>query len=444
VQLQFWEQVRIGVAAKPAARAAGIAPGTGARLFRQAGGVIGNAPRRLSPARLSMAEREEIACLKAAGHGPRAIGRTIGRSASTVSRELARNTGLSGSYRASSAQHAAEERAKRPKTAKLRADPVLRDLVQDGLDRKWSPRQISQRLVLEFPDRPEMRVSHETIYQALYVQGRGALRRELTCALRTGRALRMPRRQAQARRARPSGGIQDMVNIGERPAEVADRAVPGHWEGDLILGKDNKSAIGTLVERRTRFVMLLHLPDGREAATVAAAMIEVIQTLPPLLLGSLAWDQGKEMAQQGRCRTQRTSPRDPRLADTSRGPHSSTVGSTNTRCCNHRVNPPTLRAFRALDVPFTDLHHRLARFADLAQQSIRVPGPAERTRTRDCCHCWPGWPPARTASTIATCCAAGRRTGCSPGYGHPRHWGRSRAGSTSATPPPWSRRPRKS
>ncbi|UOZ11664.1 IS30 family transposase [Amycolatopsis sp. WQ 127309] len=237
-----------------------------------------------------------MACLTAAGHGPRAIGRMIGRSASTVSRELARNTGLTGNYRPSSAQHRAEHRAKRPKTAKLAADPVLRAVVQAGLNRKWSPRQISERLALDFPDRPEMRVSHETIYQSLYVQSRGALRRELTAALRTGRALRMPRRQTQARRERPSGRIQDMVNISERPAEAADRAVPGHWEGDLILGKDNRSAIGTLVERSTRFVMLLHLPDGRDAATVAAAMTEMIATLPPLLLGSLTWDQGKEMA----------------------------------------------------------------------------------------------------------------------------------------------------
>ncbi|WET82730.1 IS30 family transposase [Amycolatopsis sp. QT-25] len=296
VRVGFWDQVRAGVAAKPAARAVGLSPTTGVRLFRQAGGVIGNAPARPGPVRLSLAEREEIACLKAAGQGPRAIGRAIGRPASTVSRELARNTGSSGRYRAVSAQHTAENRAKRPKVAKLAADTVLREVVQDRLDRKWSPRQIARRLVLEFPDQPEMRVSHETIYQALYVQGKGALRRELTQALRTGRALRMPRRQAQARRARPAGRIPDMVNISERPAEVTDRAVPGHWEGDLILGKNNKSAIGTLVERSTRFVMLLHLPHGRDAATVAAAMTETIQTLPPLLLKSLTWDQGKEMA----------------------------------------------------------------------------------------------------------------------------------------------------
>ncbi|MEA5359322.1 IS30 family transposase [Amycolatopsis sp., V23-08] len=296
VQLDFWDQIRAGTAAKPAATAAGFAPTTGVRLFRQAGGVISNAPARLGPTRLSIAERDEIACLTAAGHGPRAIGRAIGRPASTVSRELARNTGLTGNYRASSAQHRAEHRAKRPKPAKLATDRALRTVVQAGLNRKWSPRQISERLVLDFPDRPEMRVSHETIYQSLYVQGRGALRRELTAALRTGRALRMPQRQAQARRGRPSGGIQDMVNVSERPAEVADRSVPGHWEGDLILGKDNRSAIGTLVERSTRFVMLLHLPDGRDAATVAVAMTEMIATLPPLLLGSLTWDQGKEMA----------------------------------------------------------------------------------------------------------------------------------------------------
>ncbi|MEV7093362.1 IS30 family transposase [Amycolatopsis sp. NPDC051045] len=296
VQLEFWDQIRCGVAAKPAARAVGLAPTTGVRVFGQAGGVIGNAPCRPGPVRLSLPEREEIACLNAAGHGPRAIGRAIGRPASTVSRELTRNTGLSGAYRASSAQHRAEERAKRPKGAKLTGDTALKQVVQAGLDRKWSPRQISERLVLDFPDRPEMRVSHETIYQALYVQGRGVLRRELTAALRTGRALRMPRRQAQARRSRPAGGIQDMVNISERPAEVADRAVPGHWEGDLILGRNNQSAIGTLVERSTRFVLLLHLPGGRDAATVAAAMTEVIATLPPLLLGSLTWDQGKEMA----------------------------------------------------------------------------------------------------------------------------------------------------
>ncbi|WP_051166466.1 IS30 family transposase [Amycolatopsis orientalis] len=295
VQVEFWERVRSGVAVKPAAWSVGIAAPTGARLFRQAGGVIGNAPRRPGPVRLSLAEREEIACLRAAGHGVRAIGRALGRPASTVSRELSRNTGSSG-YRASSAQHAAEQRAKRPKVAKLAADPVLREAVRAGLARKWSPRQISARLVLDFPDRPEMRVSHETIYQSLYVQGRGALRRELAQALRTGRALRIPRARARARQRLSGARIRDMANISERPAEAADRAVPGHWEGDLVLGKDNKSAIGTLVERSTRFAVLVALPHGRDAAAVATAMTEAIQTLPPLLLRSLTWDQGTEMA----------------------------------------------------------------------------------------------------------------------------------------------------
>jgi IS30 family transposase len=159
----------------------------------------------------------------------------------------------------------------------------------------WSPVQISTRLVVEFPDRPEMRVSHETIYQSLYVQGRGALRRELARCLRTGRALRLPRRQAQARRARRQL-IPDLVEISERPAEAVDRAVPGHWEGDLLIGKDNRSAIGTLVERTTRYCLLVHLPNGYDALTVRDAMIPTIHTLPAALKRSLTWDRGTELA----------------------------------------------------------------------------------------------------------------------------------------------------
>jgi IS30 family transposase len=189
---------------------------------------------------------------------------------------------------------AARERAARPKTAKLAeaGNRELRDHVQVRLRRKWSPAQISAKLAVEFPDRPEMRVSHETIYQALYVQSRGALRRELTRCLRTGRALRKPRRQAHARRPR----IPGIVEISERPAEAADRAVPGHWEGDLITGAANKSAIGTLVERSTRFVLLLHLPGAHDAIQVRDAMIEAIQTLPDQLRRSVTWDRGNEMA----------------------------------------------------------------------------------------------------------------------------------------------------
>jgi IS30 family transposase len=165
-------------------------------------------------------------------------------------------------------------------------------MVQDGLDGRWSPEQIVRRLHRDFPDQPGMRVCHETIYQALYVQGRGELRRELARALRTGRAMRRPRRQAQQRQPRMA---TPMVMISDRPAEVEDRAVPGHWEGDLIIGKDHKSAIGTLVERTTRYVLLVHLPHGRTPALVRDALIETVQTLPEHLWRSLTWDQGSEM-----------------------------------------------------------------------------------------------------------------------------------------------------
>ncbi len=172
-------------------------------------------------------------------------------------------------------------------------NPVLRQAIQKGLDLRWSPEQIVRRLRRDLPDRPEMHVTHETIYQALYVQGRGELRRELASALRTGRAIRRPRRQAQQRTPRM---ITPMVMISERPAEAEDRAVPGHWEGDLIIGKDNKSAIGTLVERATRYVMLVHLPDGRTSDVVRDALIDTMSQLPTHLRRSLTWDHGAEMA----------------------------------------------------------------------------------------------------------------------------------------------------
>ena len=226
----------------------------------------------------------------------REIARELGRPASTVSREVARNSSGSGSYRATAAQHRAEVRARRPKEAKLAGSGELRGWVQDKLRKRWSPEQVSARLAAEFPDRPEMRVSHETIYQALYVQGRGALRRELAASLRTGRALRKPRRKEGERRGR----IKDMVNISERPAEAADRAVPGHWEGDLLMGAAGKSAAGTLVERTTRFTMLVPLPGGHDAAAVAAALTPVIAGLPDAVRRSLTWDQGWEMKFHGR------------------------------------------------------------------------------------------------------------------------------------------------
>ena len=203
---------------------------------------------------------------------------------------MAANGGREG-YRAWRAQQHAREQARRPKTPKL-AGPQLAAQVASWLEQWWSPQQISRRLRTGFPDDPMMRVSHETIYQALYVQGRGALRRELARHLRTGRPLRRPRRKEGERRGR----IQDMVNITGRPAEAADRAVPGHWEGDLIIGKDCKSAVGTLVERATRYVLLLHLPAGRDAHLVEQAMREAITALPAGLARTITWDQGKEMA----------------------------------------------------------------------------------------------------------------------------------------------------
>ncbi|MBM7798529.1 IS30 family transposase [Microlunatus panaciterrae] len=243
--------------------------------------------------RLSFAEREEIACRRAAGGGVRQIAREIGRDPATVSRELRRGAGWSRSgYRASVAQGQADRRAARPKVAKLAAGARLRDEVQSRLMAKHSPAQIAARLREDFPDDAEMRVSHETIYQSLYVQGRGALRRELTGCLRTGRALRRPRRDPLVRRGR----IANMVNISERPAEVADRAVPGHWEGDLIIGENSASAIGTLVERMTGFVLLLHLPGRHGAVEVEQQMIATIGQLPKLLAKTVTWDQGIEMA----------------------------------------------------------------------------------------------------------------------------------------------------
>ena len=221
------------------------------------------------------------------------IAAELDRDRSTISRELRRNAHQpSGDYRPHAAQRRAEARRPRPKTGRIAANPALRQVIQDGLDLRWSPEQIVRRLRRDFPDRPEMHVVHETIYQALYVQGRGELRRELAQALRTGRALRRPRRQAQQRTPRMA---TPMVMISERPAEADDRAVPGHWEGDLIIGKDGKSAIGTLVERATRYVMLVHLPNGRTSDVVRDALIDTMSILPTHLARSLTWDQGSEM-----------------------------------------------------------------------------------------------------------------------------------------------------
>jgi IS30 family transposase len=308
VRRQFWLLVRAGVASKPAGLAVGLSDFTGKHWFRQAGGVVPTfLTVPLSSRFLSLTEREEIFAGVERGDSIRRIARQVSRAPSTVLRELRRNMrhpyrarsrpgcmrGGPGpwDYRPSQAQRRAERWAARPKPAKLATNRPLRDLVEAKLRQQLSPRQVAVELRQEFADNPEMQVSHETIYQSIYVQGRGALRRELAVYLRSGRALRRPRRTGEHRQAR----IPGMVNIRERPAEVEDRAVPGHWEGDLILGKQGRSAIGTLVERSTRFVMLLHLPDRHGPEEVQAAMIAATQRLPKFIWKSLTWDQGIEM-----------------------------------------------------------------------------------------------------------------------------------------------------
>src|SRR3954453_15142238 len=241
-------------------------------------------------------KRELIADLRAAGASIRAVAAVLGRPASTVSRELARNTDPDdpdGAYRPYAAHCAAATRRARPKPAKLAVNTALAGYVQKKLDQRWSPEQICHALRVDHPDEAEMRVCPETIYQALYVQARGGLRREVATALRTGRTRRKPRRAPAARTPRFT---DPMVMISDRPAEVADRAVPGHWEGDLIIGADGASAIGTLVERATRYVMLVHLPAGRTAEAVRDQLVATMTTLPEHLRGSLTWDQGAEMA----------------------------------------------------------------------------------------------------------------------------------------------------
>ena len=297
-RVRFWDGIRAGLNAEQAAAGAGVARGVASRWVREAGGVKGNGPGAVSGRFLQAWEREEISVGLALGLPLRQIAARLapGRSASAVSREVRRNS-VRGRYRAHLAQRSAEERARRPKAARLAVNGELREWVQRKLEKRWSPEQVSAALKAAFPDRPEMRVSAETIYQSLYVQGRGALRRDLAVRLRTGRALRRPRRPAGSE---GRGKIPGMVMISERPAEAADRAVPGHWEGDLVIGRAGKSAIGTLVERSTRFVLLLPLPGGHGADQVAEAMSEAVAGLPAALRRSVAWDQGKEMAAHAR------------------------------------------------------------------------------------------------------------------------------------------------
>ena len=348
-RIRFWTAIARGKSSEDAATEAGVSPPVGVRWFRQAGGMSPISLVPLSGRYLSFAEREEIAIGHAQHLPVREIARRLGRSASTVSRELRRNASTRSNtveYRATTAQWHAERRASRPKVSKLASNATLREYVQDRLAgviarpdgelvpgpdvrwigrrhgrrkdrrwaRSWSPEQIANRLRIDFPDDQTMRISHEAIYQALYVQGRGALRRELVACLRTGRALRVPRARTRRRGKR---FVTPEIMISERSPEADDRAVPGHWEGDLILGL-NSSAIGTLVERTTRFTMLLHLPHmeghggprahngpplaGHGAKAVRDAIAASIATLPQQLWRSLTWDQGAEMAQHAQLR----------------------------------------------------------------------------------------------------------------------------------------------
>ena len=344
-RVRFWAAIATGVLTDEASEAAGVSSPVGYRWFRHAGGVNPQLPPAVSGRYLSFTEREDIAMLKVQGHGVREIARRLGRSPSTIPRELRRGASTrsySLDYKASIAHWHAERRARRPKVAKLVANPHLRDYVQNRLagrvldsqgrvvgpdgpawkgrnkprrgDRRWvtswSPEQIARRLPVEFPDDESMRISHEAIYQALFVEGRGALKRELVACLRTGRALRVPR--ARTRQQAWAHVTPDVV-ISERPAEADDRAVPGHWEGDLLIGLD-RSAIGTLVERTTRLTMLIHLPRedgygliprtkngpalaGYGAVTMKNALAATMTTLPEQLRRSLTWDRGKELSQ---------------------------------------------------------------------------------------------------------------------------------------------------
>lgn len=364
----FWQLIKQGVSSEEAGVQAGASAPVGSRWFREAGGMppskFANASQPLSGRYLCFAEREEIALYRAQGFSVCAIARKIGRSASTVSRELRRNAATrSGGfeYRATTAQWHADRAARRPKLTKLAQNDALRQYVEDRLSGQlsgpngdivagpdvswtkrrsvrrqhrrwataWSPEQIARRLPLDYPDDPMMRISHEGIYQSLFIQGRGALRRELVACLRSGRALRAPRAR---RKGKGKPFVSDQIMISERPAEAENRAVPGHslpgrrlqviaerGEGDLILGLKS-SAIGTLVERKTRFTLLLHLPPmpghgagprkkngpafaGHGAEAVRDAITKSIQSLPSHLCKSLTWDQGAEMAQHAKLKT---------------------------------------------------------------------------------------------------------------------------------------------
>ncbi|MFF1414597.1 IS30 family transposase [Streptomyces sp. NPDC058289] len=353
IEAAFWDEIARGLLVEEAAGVVGVAPAVATRWFRQCGGMRPFDPKPYSGRYLSFSEREEIALLSAQGKGIREIARQVRRDPATISRELRRNAATRTGkldYRASVAQWKSDMVARRPKTSKLAANPRLHAYVQERLSgeistpggtaiagpvtgawtgrnkphrkdrawvQAWSPEQIANRIKLDFPDDESMRISHEAIYQALYIQGRGALKRELILCLRTGRALRAPR--ARSRR-KTWAHVTPEALISERPAEAEDRAVPGHWEGDLIIGLE-RSAIGTVVERSTRFTMLVHLPReegyrhkesvkngpalaGYGAITMKTALANMMSTLPEQLARSLTWDRGKEMSAHAQFRVE--------------------------------------------------------------------------------------------------------------------------------------------
>jgi IS30 family transposase len=282
--------------------AAATAVGCSTKSIQRFLAATGGLKRRLKPRsllRLSLGEREELSRGLVSGESLRAIARRLGRAPSTVSREVAWS-GSRDRYRAWRADRGAIERSHRPKPGKLALHPRLCREVERGLHVYWSPQQISARLIRDYPDDLEMRVSHETIYRTLFVQARGALRKELTACLRTGRAQRRPHLRTEQT---GSGRLRNPILISHRPPEAEDRAVPGHWEGDLIIGKAGRSAIGVLVERSSRYVILLRLPHGRTAEDVRAALTRQVSKLPAELRRTLTWDQGKEMAEHVRFST---------------------------------------------------------------------------------------------------------------------------------------------
>lgn len=387
-EARFWELLGQGMSRPAACDAVGVHPRQGYRWFKAARGKNPFERAARSGRYLSEEERLQIVDLRLGGASVRMIAAELGRSPSTISRELTRNSSRSGAYRPYAAQQRCRERARRPKPRKLdRVELALQ--VELRLMRNWSPEQIRDDPARSFPDRPEMHVSHETIYQSLFVQGRGHLRADLHKHLRTGRAIR--RHRGEPRRASWSK-IRDMVLISERPAEADDRAVPGHWEGDLIVGINARSAIGTLVERTTRYVMLLHLPDGHSADAVRDAMIPTIhpagasasvvdvgsghgtcptqrhhprhgprdlllrppQTVAARLEREHQWPAPAVLpevhrpqrpqpgtAPRSRCRTQRTPPQNPRPPHPGRSLRTATLGPETPTRCNDPLKPPS-------------------------------------------------------------------------------------------------------